>query len=50
MKKFLIGLFALVLFAAGAAQAQLRIDVTRANIEPMPIAISPFFAASAQNQ
>ncbi|MBL8835256.1 MAG: Tol-Pal system protein TolB [Alphaproteobacteria bacterium] len=27
------------------AQAQLRIDITRGRVEPMPIAVSPFFAA-----
>ncbi len=33
---------ALVLFAL-PAQAQLRVDVTKGSVEPLPIAISPFF-------
>ncbi len=35
--------FALVLVLAPAARAQLRIDITQGNVEPMPIAITPFF-------
>ncbi len=30
---------------AGAAQAQLRVDITQGNIQPMPIAIPPFVGA-----
>ncbi|MGQ0527541.1 MAG: Tol-Pal system beta propeller repeat protein TolB [Alphaproteobacteria bacterium] len=54
MKNLVFALFAPILFmlvfTASAAHAELRIDVTRPNIEPMPIAVSPFFAGSPQNQ
>lgn len=38
----LLAFFALVLFAM-PAQAQLRVDVTKGSVEPLPIAISPFY-------
>ncbi|MBI1209798.1 MAG: Tol-Pal system protein TolB [Azospirillum sp.] len=46
----LLGLFALAA-AAGPAQAELRIELTRGVVEPMPIAVSNFFAeGSAESQ
>ncbi|MDB2682689.1 Tol-Pal system beta propeller repeat protein TolB [Alphaproteobacteria bacterium] len=47
MKKLLLLL--LVLFIPTAAQAELRVDLKRGRVEPMPIAISPFFAESGAN-
>ena len=42
---------ALLLVAAVApASAELRIDITRGNVEPMPIAITPFFGKEGQAQ
>lgn len=41
MKKFL--LFALLMLAATPAKAQLRVDVNKGKIEPVPVAISPFY-------
>jgi TolB protein len=38
------------LFAAGSARAELRVDVTRGVVEPMPIAISPFHVAAGGDQ
>ncbi len=38
----LMGLLAITLFAS-TAQAELRIDVTQGNIQPMPIAVTDFF-------
>jgi TolB protein len=41
----------LIVFAAAAAapvQAQLRVDITRGTVEPMPIAIPEFFGATPQ--
>ena len=35
--------FILVAFAAAAAQAELRIDITQAPVQPMPIAITDFY-------
>ncbi len=40
--KFLSALFALLLVSA-PAQAQLKVDVNKGKIEPVPIAISPFY-------
>jgi TolB protein len=34
----------------GSARAQLRIDITRGRVEPMPIAVSPFFGAGPASQ
>ncbi|MGQ7794155.1 Tol-Pal system beta propeller repeat protein TolB [Faunimonas sp. B44] len=43
----LLALAALAVFAAAApAAAQLRVDITRGNIQPLPIAIPPFVGAS----
>lgn len=39
-----IVIFALFLFLPTLAQAELRLDLTRGVVEPLPIAISPFFA------
>ncbi len=42
--KFVTALLVLVgLLAASPAQAQLRVDVSKGKIEPVPIAISPFY-------
>lgn len=47
MKRFLpVLLFVLALIPA-VAHAELRVDVTRGTIEPMPIAISPFLGSGA---
>jgi TolB protein len=48
MKKFALVLFALMAFAFGAAvpaSAQLRVDVTQGNIQPLPIAIPDFIGS-----
>lgn len=48
MKKFALALFALMAFALGAvvpAAAQLRVDVTQGNIQPLPIAIPDFIGS-----
>ena len=45
----LVFMTALILAAlAVAARAELRIDITRGNIDPMPIAISDFYSADAR--
>jgi TolB protein len=49
MKKIVLFLAALLLIPA-AAHAELKIDITRGVVEPMPIAISPFFAATPAGQ
>ena len=41
------GLLLVMLFAATTAQAQLRVDVTRGSVDPVPIAVPEF--ASAEN-
>lgn len=46
---FLI-LLAAALFQAMPARAQLELDVTRGNVQPVPIAIPPFLAAPAEAQ
>ncbi len=38
----------IALFVALPAQAQLRVDVSKGKIEPVPIAISPFYAERAE--
>lgn len=43
-------LFAFMLLLPLTAHAELRVDITKGTIEPMPIAITSFYAASAQNQ
>ena len=51
--RFLFPMLALVTvwFCAGqGALAQVHIDITKGVSEPMPIAISPFYAASPENQ
>ncbi len=46
MKKFLIALVAsLALFYASAARADLKVNVTQGKVEPLPIAITSFYAA-----
>ena len=40
----LAGVLCLTIFA-GAARAELRIDITRGNIDPLPIAITDFYSA-----
>jgi TolB protein len=44
------GMLALPLLGAaqGSARAELRIDITRGNVEPMPIAIAPFLGAKPE--
>ncbi len=39
-------LFVALLFVAAPASAQLRVDVNKGKVDPMPIAISPFYAQS----
>lgn len=39
-------LFAALVLIAAPASAQLRVDVTKGKVDPMPIAISPFYAQS----
>ena len=48
MKNFRLAIFALagLLFASAPASAQLRVDVTQGNIQPMPIAIPDFIGAT----
>ncbi|MEM1318277.1 MAG: hypothetical protein AAGF29_08435, partial [Pseudomonadota bacterium] len=38
----LIGAFALVAMVVSTVHARVEIDVTRGNVEPLPIAIAPF--------
>jgi TolB protein len=48
MKKFALALFAIMAFALGVAvpaSAQLRVDVTQGNIQPLPIAIPDFIGS-----
>ncbi|HEX6978037.1 MAG TPA: Tol-Pal system beta propeller repeat protein TolB [Alphaproteobacteria bacterium] len=48
----LVGVALCVLGAAGltgAAYAEVRIDITRGKVEPMPIAVSPFFGAQPRD-
>jgi TolB protein len=42
-----IALLALVAFAGRAAQAELRIDITKAVVEPIPIAVTDFVGADS---
>ena len=48
--RFQVGLWSALLVVGFAApsRAELRIDITRGHVEPMPIAISPFFGEQAQ--
>ncbi len=46
MRKILFSLFAFLLFAS-QAQAALHIDISHGNNDPMPIAVTDFFSASA---
>lgn len=46
MLKKILFVMALMMIS-GSAMAQLRVDVTKGKIDPMPIAISPFYAQSA---
>ncbi len=48
MKQFLA--FFLCLIAAIPAQAELRIDITTPNVQPMPIAVSSFYGEDAARQ
>jgi TolB protein len=43
LMKLFAALFLALLIAAPAANAQLRVDVNKGKIEPVPIAISPFY-------
>lgn len=47
MKRWIIGLAAAIVAAAGVAEARIRIDITQANVEPMPIATPNFVATDA---
>lgn len=48
MKRIFVYLSAIsVFFAAGAAHAQLKIDITRGNINPLPIAVPDFAPVSS---
>ncbi len=49
MKKFLFAFLVCLAILPVSAHAELRVDVTAGVIEPMPIAIAPFFAAGGQN-
>lgn len=42
-------LAALAVFAAGGARGELTIDITRGTVEPLPVAIAPFQADSAEH-
>lgn len=43
--KFLPALFLIFLWNAASAQAQLRVDITRGNVEPLPVAITDIVPA-----
>ena len=43
-------LAALLGVAVGEARAELRIDITQGNVEPLPIAVTDFYGASAQER
>ncbi len=45
----LMGALALLLAAMGPAAADLRIDITRGHVEPLPIAITSFFGQNAED-
>ncbi len=49
MKRILPVLLFALAFIPAAAQAQLRVDINRGKIEPMPIAISPFSGSGADS-
>ncbi len=52
-KRGFLGAFAAavcLLAALAPARAELRIDITKGNVEPMPIAVSPFFGKEPQAQ
>lgn len=51
MKKILLALFGLVMLAnIGSARADLTVNVTSGTPEPLPIAVSPFFADAGADQ
>ena len=49
-----IGMAVVISFGAGllltSARAEVRIDITRGHLEPLPIAITNFFGKGTQNQ
>lgn len=49
-RHILLALFSALFLLPATARAELRLDLTRGVVEPMPIAISPFFASSPQEQ
>ena len=42
MKKFIFVVFGLIIFCK-SAYALIQVDITRGNLEPLPIAISPLY-------
>lgn len=46
--RFLALLLAIIAITASPAHAELRVDITRGNVEPIPIAIPEFIGAGAQ--
>lgn len=48
-KLFQVCYFVLLSFVASSAHAELRIDVTRGKVEPMPIAITNLYSEGAEN-
>ncbi len=42
-------LAAVFVFAAAPARADLRLDINRGSVQPMPIAVSPFYGAQGQD-
>ena len=41
---------ACVVVVTSAARAELRVDITRGNVEPLPIAIPDFYGASGEKR
>ena len=43
LRNFSAAIAALLILVAGTARAELRIDITQPNVQPMPIAVTDFF-------
>jgi TolB protein len=46
---FSLAVLVAAIAAAGPARAELRIDITRGRVEPMPVAVSPFFGGQPRD-
>jgi len=50
MFKNVFSLFLMILFIPAVAHAELRLDLTRGNVQPMPIAVTTFYSDGTGNQ